>query len=260
MAVTLEWIRDHYDVDKSRRISTYETQNASRDHADGKITDEEKDAVIAAWTDSTLLPVYTTGSGGTPLLWIRDNYDVDKSRYIELPEANTAWDDYKAGKITRTQYIDIAEAHDYVLILPEYGTTPPPETETRTMSLEEGEHTIEVQLSGYDQFKARINVGSARVTCASRTGFAPCGGSGTPRVEVDGWSVRTYLKTSSGGGGSGRCDWIASQDITRVAFISQMVLAYAGLTSIGFTPTASEIGQGVLMYASMGTPSSLWGC
>jgi hypothetical protein len=39
-----------------------------------------------------------------------------------------------------------------------------------------------------------------------------------------------------------------------------MVLAYNNLANIGFTPTAAEIGNAVLMYSNLGTPNSLWGC
>jgi len=57
-----------------------------------------------------------------------------------------------------------------------------------------------------------------------------------------------------------RCGWLAAKDTSKVVFISEMVLAYNNLANIGFTPTAAEIGNAVLMYSNLGTPKSLWGC
>ena len=133
----------------------------------------------------------------------------------------------------------------------------PPNMETRTMALTEGQHTIQISLSGYDTLNATINVSSTGVTCVSVTGGA-CGGTGLPRVSTSGGSVTTYLK--EGAAATNRCGWIASKDTSKVVFISEMVLAYNNLKNIGFTPTAAEIGNAVLMYSNLGTPASLWGC
>ena len=134
---------------------------------------------------------------------------------------------------------------------------PPPGTETRTIELTEGNHSIYVSLSGYDTLQATINVSSTGVACVSVVGGA-CGGTGLPRVSTSGWTVSTFLKT--GTGETGRCAWIATKDTSKVVFISEMVLAYSDLKDIGFIPSASEIGDGVLMYSNLGTPESLWGC
>jgi hypothetical protein len=133
----------------------------------------------------------------------------------------------------------------------------PPENETRTMSLTEGQHTIQVSFIGYDTLNATINVSATGVTCVLVVGGA-CGGSSLPRVSTSGWTVTTYLK--SGAVTTNRCTWIATKDTSKVVFISEMVLAYSNLMNIGFTPTAAEIGNAVLMYANLGTPASLWGC
>jgi hypothetical protein len=139
------------------------------------------------------------------------------------------------------------------------GTTPPPGTETKTTSLAEGTHNIVITLAGYEEFKARINVGSSSVTCVRISGNAACGGSSLPRLNVTGtWEVTAHMKT--GTGGTARCTWVGTQNTESVNFISDMVLAYNNLKDIGFVPSASEIGNGVLMYSKLGTPTSLWGC
>ena len=58
MVVTLVWVRDHYDKNKDRYIDRYEVSPASYDLAVGTITQEQLDAVEAAWEDGTLLPAY----------------------------------------------------------------------------------------------------------------------------------------------------------------------------------------------------------
>jgi len=131
---------------------------------------------------------------------------------------------------------------------------PPPNMETRTVELSEGRYDIQSSLSGYETLTATINVNPSNVTCVS----GPCGGSGTPRVETSGWTVTTYLEESTSA--TNRCDWISGKDTSKVAFISEMVLAYNDLKDIGFVPSASEISNAVLMYNNLGTPASLWGC
>ena len=58
MAITLEWIRDHYDTNKTRHIEGAEGSMASFDFAHGTITQEQLDAVNDAWKNYTLLPDY----------------------------------------------------------------------------------------------------------------------------------------------------------------------------------------------------------
>lgn len=143
-----------------------------------------------------------------------------------------------------------------VCSLPGY-TLDPQNMETRTVALTEGQHTIQISLNGYDTLNATINVSSTGVTCVSVTDGA-CGGSSLPRVSTSVWTVTTYLK--EGAAPTDRCGWIATKDTSKVVFISEMVLAYNNLANIGFTPTAAEIGNAVLMYSNLGTPASLWGC
>jgi hypothetical protein len=61
LAVTLEWVRDHYDANKNRYIESDEVDNASADYP-AKITMEQLFAVIDASANRTLLPAYTTTS------------------------------------------------------------------------------------------------------------------------------------------------------------------------------------------------------
>lgn len=58
MAATLEWIRDHYDVDKDRYITKSEVGNALDDYFANLITREQFYAVKAAYDSHTLLPAY----------------------------------------------------------------------------------------------------------------------------------------------------------------------------------------------------------
>lgn len=194
-------------------------------------------------------------------------------RYPSGCELLLAVDGDKDGKVTEADFaaarqfgateeelnfiVAAVEAGSINALCPGCYSETPPNMETRTMSLSEGQHTIQISLSGYDTLQATINVSSTGVTCVSVTGGA-CGGTGLPRVATSGWTVTTYLKT--GAVAIGRCGWIATQDTSKVVFISEMVLAYNNLANIGFTPTAAEIGNAVLMYSNLGTPASLWGC
>ena len=58
MATTLEWVRDHYDVDKDRRINNDEKNKAFTDWTDGNITINEFKDVLTAFDNQTLLPDY----------------------------------------------------------------------------------------------------------------------------------------------------------------------------------------------------------
>lgn len=62
MAVSLTWVRDNYDSDKDRKISSADASMASYHNSIGKITNEQLAAVNAAWANNTLLPMYS-GTG-----------------------------------------------------------------------------------------------------------------------------------------------------------------------------------------------------
>lgn len=276
MAVTLIWVRDHYDTDKSRRIEEGEKLNAYVDWRSSIITEEQYDAVYAAYNEHILLPAYTTAtitcSGTTPHhssgCALLKHYDENNDGVISNSDRDWARrdrDDTRRG----TADLLTTEECDFVIAAESAGSinamcsgcfaASPPGTETRTTSLAEGTHNIVITLAGYEEFKARINVGSSSVTCVRISGNAACGGSSLPRLNVTGtWEVTAHMKT--GTGGTARCTWVGTQNTDSVNFISDMVLAYNNLKNIGFVPSASEIGDGVLMYSKLGTPASLWGC
>jgi len=60
MAVTLEWVRDNYDTDKTRRISEDERNSAFDDWTAGNITQPDFMVVLNAYDNQTLLPAYGT--------------------------------------------------------------------------------------------------------------------------------------------------------------------------------------------------------
>ena len=62
MTTSLTWVRDNYDNNKSRYIDNDELSLANYDRDGKKITTEQHSAVWAAWTDHTLLPMYS-GTG-----------------------------------------------------------------------------------------------------------------------------------------------------------------------------------------------------
>lgn len=189
------------------------------------------------------------------LEWIRDNYDtVIRDRYIDYDELQIATNDYFSGKITAEQATAVRDANRDNTLLPAYDI---PGTETRTVSLTEGPHTIQVSLDGHDTLHATINVAATSVTCSSVVDGA-CGGTSLPRVDASGLTVTAYLKEVEAT--ANRCTWITTKDISKVVFISEMVLAYSNLLDIGFIPSASEISDGVLIYSNLGTPASRWGC
>ena len=55
------------------------------------------------------------------LEWVRDNYDVNKSRYIEKNEKDSAFDDWTAGTIQGLEFMAISDAYDHHTLLPTYG-------------------------------------------------------------------------------------------------------------------------------------------
>lgn len=86
------------------------------------------------------------------LLWIRDHYDNDHSRYIEEDEMLLARADWEADRITTDQYASVINAKNEHTLLPAYtgGCTPGEsrclDDHTRERCREDG-HTWEI--SGY---------------------------------------------------------------------------------------------------------------
>ena len=102
MAATLEWVRDHYDVNRDRKIDYDEGISSVKDFLNNVITKEQLDAVQAAYNDQTLLPTYGTSPppSTVTLLWVRDHYDVNRDRKIDFNEAIKSTQDFSNNLIT----------------------------------------------------------------------------------------------------------------------------------------------------------------
>ena len=57
------------------------------------------------------------------LEWVRDHYDINKSRYIEKNEKDSALDDWTAGTILALEFTKVLDAYNYHTLLPAYGGT-----------------------------------------------------------------------------------------------------------------------------------------
>ena len=57
------------------------------------------------------------------LEWVRDNYDVNKNRYIDDTELNQSVYDYTGGGITKDQYLAVKDAFDKKTLLPAYDSS-----------------------------------------------------------------------------------------------------------------------------------------
>ena len=129
-----------------------------------------------------------------------------------------------------------------------------PTTVAHQYSLEEGEYSITVTKSDYETVNARIKVlSNGDVSCEDVTGVYQCG-TGYPRVETVGSSVRVYMDyTGAAPTASGVCDWIVSLGGWK-AITWQDVLAvkYAYLDpanhSVGFSPVTWNDVLGVKYY------------
>lgn len=56
------------------------------------------------------------------LTWIRDNYDTNRSRYIEDSEVTLAQTDYTAQRISMADLFEVLDANANHTLLPAYGT------------------------------------------------------------------------------------------------------------------------------------------
>lgn len=118
--MTLEWVRDNYDADKSRYIEESEKNTAQDDWLVDIITSTQFQEVTAAYTETTLLPAY---SEEVTLEWVRDNYDANNNRYIDGSESDAAGSDWSAARITTNEYMKVLEAYREHTLLPEVGAT-----------------------------------------------------------------------------------------------------------------------------------------
>lgn len=236
--MTLTWVRDHYDIDKNRYIDDTEKGVAHDDWIVDTITTAELQEVIAANDSQTLLPAYDTP---TPPPTPPPTFKIGDI-VCYTPEQVTCTIIAFYGSDYKLQRHDTWKMFLSSRIVPgACGESPqptPPNMETRTMALTEGQHTIQISLSGYDTLNATINVSSTGVTCTD----GPCNTTGPPGVVTSGWTVTTYLKeavvTSS------YATWIAGKGgLTNATLpdIFELKDAFIGLTNIGFTPTLPQI-------------------
>lgn len=133
-------------------------------------------------------------------------------------------------------------------------TTPPPDMETRTTSLTEGSHTIQVSLSGYDTLTATIDVSASGVTCVNVTNGL-CGGASPPSVSTSGSTVTVYL--ASGSATTGYDDWVNGKggatglrsNLAAVGEIIDGYLSSAGdIGYLGFNVSLANIGTTIDYY------------
>lgn len=123
-------------------------------------------------------------------------------------------------------------------------------------ALSETEHTIKVQLDGYDVFEAIVKVNSTNVECLTVTS-GRCGGSDMPRLDVTGtWSISTIMKetpvdessfdlwVSDVGGEAG----IQANLSVIGAIIDGYLSSYDESGYLGFSPTLADVGTTIDYY------------
>ena len=54
------------------------------------------------------------------LEWVRDHYDINKSRYIEKNEKDSAFDDWGRNTISMSEFMNVSDAYDQHTLLPAY--------------------------------------------------------------------------------------------------------------------------------------------
>ena len=131
-----------------------------------------------------------------------------------------------------------------------------------TKSLTEGNHTIQVSLTGYDTLNATINVTATGVLCVSVT-VGTCTSTPPGVVCSTPSGVRTvtvYLKEATGA--SAKCTWINAQDHDKTWWISELIKAYFGRVDLGFTVQghSTYISSAIKVYFGRSTVATEFGC
>lgn len=126
---------------------------------------------------------------------------------------------------------------------------------TYQVKLDEKDHTIKVQLVGYTNFEAIINVSDAGVTCINVTAGL-CEGSEVPRLEViTDWSVNVVMQPIPEE--STFADWIddvggpagIEGNLTAVSIFINGYLSDPGdVEYLGFEPTVWDVGTVINYY------------
>ena len=135
-----------------------------------------------------------------------------------------------------------------------------PSSTATKKSLAAGDHNITITKSNYETVTAKINVSSkGEVTCESVTSGS-CEGTGYPRVEALGTSVKVYMAT--GVPSEGLCDWINAQTHNQTHWISELIKAYFGRTDLGFAVEghSAYISSAIKVYYGRGTIAGEFGC
>ena len=120
--------------------------------------------------------------------------------------------------------------------------------ETRTVSLTERPHDIQISLDGYDPLIATINVSSTGVTCT----VGPCNTQGPPGVTTSGWTATIYLKTAAAA--SDVCSWVNSiggwRNLQWALHVLEAYYVYIGAAghSVGFSPVTWDDVLGLYYY------------
>ena len=125
-------------------------------------------------------------------------------------------------------------------------TTPtptPPNMETRTIDLTEGQHSIQVSLSGYNTLNATLSVSSTGVSCSSVTGGS---------CSTSGWTVTTGLTPATTTGDI--CSWITDiggwRNLKWADHVLEAYYVYIGVSghSVGFSPVTWDDVLGLYYY------------
>lgn len=126
---------------------------------------------------------------------------------------------------------------------------------TYQVSLTEKDHAIKVQLAGYTNFEATINVSGTGVACINVTAGS-CEGSEVPRLEViTDWSVNVVMQPIPEE--STFADWIDDMggpegiegNLTAVSIFIDGYLSDPGdVEYLGFEPTVWNVGTVIDYY------------
>ena len=229
-----------------------------------EIVDETKTLVITLTSPSAIISCTSATphySSGCALLLA---YDRDNDGVISMSELFAATDDAEAGIITASEAKFVSDAYTAGVIdalctgcyTPPYVPPPTnggdPSSSPTPKSLAAGDHNITISKSNYETVVAKINVSSkGEVTCESVTGVSGCG-TGYPRVEASGTSVKVYMAQTEVV--SDVCAWITGlggwKSIQWTPHVLEAYYVYIGATghSVGFSPVTWDDVLGLYYY------------
>lgn len=160
------------------------------------------------------------------------------------------------------EIVDATKTFVITLTAPSAPPPPPPtiggdpsSTATKK-SLAAGDHNITITKNNYETVTAKINVSSkGLVSCESVTGGS-CEGTGYPRVEASGTSVKVYMATGVSVVTS-YAEWVTSKggasgidgNLGVVGEIIDGYLSYVGEAGyLGFTVALGDVGSTIDYY------------